>query len=390
YDKRSRPLTPLTIGQTVRLQNYSSKRWDRIGIIVGIGKHRDYHLKTPSGRVYWLNRRFLRPLIAQSREGESGEVKDVGIEGERFGEERTDIEGRERAILTAIKRSEIPKRDSKIGRFAPTFLEPESLHKVPVRLAHGQAHFGISSSKRRLRDSVWFLGGDKMVDYVGRSCPRCQLITKDPSKPFSRPHPTPKLPWETVSLDLFGPLPDNTHVLVLRCDLSRYPVTSMHPDSSTKSVVRAMANIFETYGLPAKIRSDYGTCLTSEEFKAFLATKEITHDLTPPVHPQSNPTECFMQVLKKAIRTTNLSPTRVFDAKKHAVNEYRRTPHPSTGLTPAQFMLPFSTGSLPTPMEHSLEQLGKKLERARMQDHALKKKSRQERKEGTWQDISQK
>eukprot|EP00094_Tigriopus_californicus_P014051 TCALIF_13607-PA protein Name:"Protein of unknown function" AED:0.40 eAED:0.40 QI:0/0/0/0.5/0/0/2/0/123 len=105
YDKRSRPLTPLTIGQTVRLQNHSSKRWDRIGIIVGIGKHRDYHLKTPSGRVYWLNRRFLRPLIAQSREGESGEVKNVGIEGERFVEERTGAEKSKDAKKLQLRRS---------------------------------------------------------------------------------------------------------------------------------------------------------------------------------------------------------------------------------------------------------------------------------------------
>ena len=32
-----------------------------MGIIVGIGRHRDYHVKVPSGRVYWRNRRFLGP-----------------------------------------------------------------------------------------------------------------------------------------------------------------------------------------------------------------------------------------------------------------------------------------------------------------------------------------
>ena len=29
---------------------------------MGIGKSRDYHVKLPSGRVLWRNRRFLRPV----------------------------------------------------------------------------------------------------------------------------------------------------------------------------------------------------------------------------------------------------------------------------------------------------------------------------------------
>ena len=37
--------------------------WLKHGVIVGIGDHRDYYVKLPSGRVWWRNRRFLRPFI---------------------------------------------------------------------------------------------------------------------------------------------------------------------------------------------------------------------------------------------------------------------------------------------------------------------------------------
>ena len=57
----ARLLPPLRLGDSVFLQDPVSKRWNRTGIIVGIGRHRDYHVKVPSGRVYWRNRRFLRP-----------------------------------------------------------------------------------------------------------------------------------------------------------------------------------------------------------------------------------------------------------------------------------------------------------------------------------------
>ena len=32
-------------------------------MVVAIGRHRDYYVKMPSGRVFWRNRRFLRPYV---------------------------------------------------------------------------------------------------------------------------------------------------------------------------------------------------------------------------------------------------------------------------------------------------------------------------------------
>ena len=60
YNTQSRSLRPLHIGAEVRVQHPTTKKWDRVGVIIGIGQNRDYHVKLPSGRVYWRNRRFLR------------------------------------------------------------------------------------------------------------------------------------------------------------------------------------------------------------------------------------------------------------------------------------------------------------------------------------------
>ena len=60
YNTQSRSLQPLHIGAEVRVQHPTTKKWDRVGVIIGIGQNRDYHVKLPSGRVYWRNRRFLR------------------------------------------------------------------------------------------------------------------------------------------------------------------------------------------------------------------------------------------------------------------------------------------------------------------------------------------
>ena len=62
YGRSARPLRPLRISQQVLLQDPKTGLWDRTGTIVGVGNRRDYFVRLPSGRTYWRNRRYLRPL----------------------------------------------------------------------------------------------------------------------------------------------------------------------------------------------------------------------------------------------------------------------------------------------------------------------------------------
>ena len=61
YDARAHPLRPLQTGQLVRVQDTTTKLWDRVGTVVGIGRNRDYRVKMGGGAVMWRNRRFIRP-----------------------------------------------------------------------------------------------------------------------------------------------------------------------------------------------------------------------------------------------------------------------------------------------------------------------------------------
>ena len=83
YNRQFRPLSHLHIGTQVRLQNPITKKCDRVGVIIGIGRHRDYHVKLPSGRVYWCNCRFMKPDTAQSGENYLHIDNNVEPEGSR-------------------------------------------------------------------------------------------------------------------------------------------------------------------------------------------------------------------------------------------------------------------------------------------------------------------
>ena len=60
YSRSSKPLGPLQLGATVRVQDPQTKLWDKIATIILIGQHRTYRVRLASGRVLWRNRRFLR------------------------------------------------------------------------------------------------------------------------------------------------------------------------------------------------------------------------------------------------------------------------------------------------------------------------------------------
>ena len=62
YDSHARPLPSLRVGDHVRVQNPNTRRWDKVGIVMGRGRTRDYEVRLPSGRVWWRNRRFLRAI----------------------------------------------------------------------------------------------------------------------------------------------------------------------------------------------------------------------------------------------------------------------------------------------------------------------------------------
>lgn len=62
YNEHSKELQNLKISQKVRIQDPLHKEWNLTGVIVGVGKYRDYLIKLNSGRTLWRNRKFLKAV----------------------------------------------------------------------------------------------------------------------------------------------------------------------------------------------------------------------------------------------------------------------------------------------------------------------------------------
>ncbi|XP_059078276.1 uncharacterized protein LOC131876804 [Tigriopus californicus] len=105
----------------------------------------------------------------------------------------------------------------------PRIVVPKGLQERAVSLAHGGSHLRTCSMKRRLRTVAWFPAMDTHIETHVQQCKVCLTITEKATKVEQRCHATPERAWEAVSIDHFGPLPNNSHVLVVRSELLNIP-----------------------------------------------------------------------------------------------------------------------------------------------------------------------
>ena len=92
-------------------------------------------------------------------------------------------------------------------------------------------------------------------------------------------------------------------------------------------------------GIPRIVKSDYGAPFNSQNFKEFVTKYGFQHHRVTPFHPQANGTaEAFMKPLVKALKTASTDGFQLRQGLCNFLLNYRSTPHPSTGRSPAEIM----------------------------------------------------
>ena len=217
---------------------------------------------------------------------------------------------------------------------------PEKLENRTIQLGH-VGHQGETKTKTLLREKVWFPKMDiKVTEYI-KSCVACQASTS-PNKSTKTPlemSPLPPGPWLHVSIDFLGPIMQSKYVLVLIDEYSRYPVVSVVKSTMGDVVIPRLKEIFAMFGTPSIIKTDNGPPFSSEKFREFSIQIGSKHRRITPYWPNANAeAERFMKPLMKAIRTAYITNVPWEQALSGFLQNYRSTPHPSTGKPPAELM----------------------------------------------------
>lgn len=234
-------------------------------------------------------------------------------------------------------------RDGRRLFFVPQEMEQPLIRQVHERLGH----FSLDKCYERIKARYWFPGMKDKIDTFIKNCIKCIMHSAQP-KPSERSlYSIPKkpIPFDTIHLDHFGPLPSviskKKHLLVIVDAFTKYvrlyPVNS----TSTKEVCCALEKYFEYYSRPTRIVSDRGTCFTSSDFMSFTETHNIQHVKVAVASPQANgQVERVNRVLKNMLGkltepTQNADWTKKLREVEYALNN---TVSRSIGTTPSKLL----------------------------------------------------
>ena len=178
---------------------------------------------------------------------------------------------------------------------------------------------------------------DKVQKFV-RGCRECSVFVDKKTKEPINHHKVPERCWETVAVDLFGPMPSRKHVVVVHDLASRFPSAKLVTSTKAEKVIPALGEIYDTYGNPDVQISDNGPPFNSKKMSDFANDRDIQLRYTPPLHPNANPAETCMKPIGKAMKINYHHGSSEKDALQSTLNSYRQTPHPATGVPPANML----------------------------------------------------
>ncbi|UYV72254.1 hypothetical protein LAZ67_9002361, partial [Cordylochernes scorpioides] len=205
----------------------------------------------------------------------------------------------------------------------PASMKLEILEKLHA------GYFGITKTRLRARETVWWPGISEEIAETVRKCSVCIQEAVSKHEPLI-PTNFPTRPWQKIGMDLFKF--ENKWYLVVIDYYSRFPEMVQLDRLTASVVVRSCKSIFARHGVPETVVSDNGTQFgAAREFENFARQYGFTHVTSSPRFPQSNGMAEAGVKIAKMILKKNLDPSL-------GLLEYRSTPL-ENGYSPAELLM---------------------------------------------------
>lgn len=164
-----------------------------------------------------------------------------------------------------------------------------------IRHAHEKiCHLGVSKCLDQIKMQYWFPGMKAKVERFIQNCLQCIMYSVPSHSSYRTLHHIPKrpIPFDTVHVDHFGPLPSiiskRKHIFTVVDAFTKYVKLYSVNSTSTKEIHACLDKYSEHYSRPRLVISDQGTCFRSLEFEAYLLNNNVEHVKTATASPQGN------------------------------------------------------------------------------------------------------
>jgi len=204
-------------------------------------------------------------------------------------------------------------------------------------------HPGRFKTHELVTRDFWWPGIQKDIRVYVEGCIACQRSKAKRSKPAAPlvPNEVPSHPWEIVSIDMIGPLPESKGFDAILVIVDRFTKKMEAIPTNVELTSMGTAKLFRDYvfkhhGLPRKVISDRGTQFVSKFMTDLLALLGITPNRSTTYHPQTNgQTERVNQEIEQYLRLfVNTQQDDWADWIPLAQFSYNDKVHTSTGHSP--------------------------------------------------------
>lgn len=193
--------------------------------------------------------------------------------------------------------------------------------------------------KSRLRSKVWWDGIDRDAESTVKACKGCQLVQNTVPRPPLKQNELPTGSWESIALDLMGPMPTGENILVVTDYYSRYFEVQILRSTTTSKVIESLFEIFARHGFPNTLVCDNGPQFANERFREWLNINGIMIAHTAPYWPQVNgEVERQNRSLLKRLKIAHAENRNWQEEIQKFLLMYRSTSHSVTGVTPAELL----------------------------------------------------
>lgn len=155
-------------------------------------------------------------------------------------------------------------------------------------------HFSVDKTFSKISKDFWFPKMKRFITKYVKACIHCAYGKMPAGKKEGFLHSIPKndIPFETVHIDHLGPFvkssKGNVYLLVLVDAFTKFCIIKPLRTLKSSPTIRALEEIFTTFGYPKRLISDRGTSFTSDEFHRFCEKHHIRHILNAVASPRAN------------------------------------------------------------------------------------------------------
>ena len=182
---------------------------------------------------------------------------------------------------------------------------PTSLRPFMLKAVH-QPHLGITASKRRAPELMYWPGINKDIEKMVKTCEVCNSHQKPQQKEPLHSHPVPSRPFERIGADLFEF--EQKQYLITADFYSGWFEIDLLPSPNTSTVIQKLKAHMSRYGIPDVLMTDNGPQFDSCEFKQFQKRWGFQHITSSPCYPQSN------GGIERAVQTAKLFMQKARDS----------------------------------------------------------------------------